>query len=52
MNCECGMNPSDPLHTGWHGITMHNRYVFQRAKQKREEEFDDLLKGRPSRRKR
>ena len=52
MTCECGMEPSDPMHMGWHSITMHNRYVFQRAKQKREEDFDALLKGRSPRRKR
>jgi hypothetical protein len=46
------MNPSDPMHVGWHSITMHNRYIFERARKKREEEFDDILKGRTPRRKR
>lgn len=41
--CECGMADNDPEHGSWHGVITWNAYVFERARLKKQEEFDALI---------
>ena len=50
--CECGMANNDPDHGSWHGVLVWNAYVFERARLKKQEEFDEKLYGKKPRAKR
>jgi hypothetical protein len=45
--CECGLDLdafTRSEHDAWHQIILWNRDTFRRAKEKKEKEFDSLLK--------
>jgi hypothetical protein len=44
MRCDCGLYEEDPAHLRWHELREWNLQVFADAKEKREKEFDELVK--------